>query len=150
MLEDPAVEAGVIREFGDTGRAGEAERHWGVRSQEAAISISRGQGMDSERYSLTVTEQLLLERSFDTSLTRRRVRLVVLSAVILTAALIVLSPLVQSWRLLLFFSVAYILVTAWERVAYARTILAYKSLIRKLAGRIEELEGVSGVSPENT
>lgn len=106
--------------------------------------------MNRERYGLTVTEQLLLERSFDTSITRRRVRLVVVSAVVLTAALIVLSPLVQSWRFLLFFAVAYILVTAWERVAYARTILAYKSLIRKLAGGIEELEEASGRPPENT
>lgn len=106
--------------------------------------------MNRERYGLTVTEQLLLERSFDTSITRRRVRLVVVSAVVLTAALIVLSPLVQSWRFLLFFAVAYILVTAWERVAYARTILAYKSLIRKLAGGIEELEEASSRPPENT
>lgn len=106
--------------------------------------------MDSERYGLTVTEQVLLERSFDTALTRRRLRLVVVSAVVLTAALIVLSPLVQSWRFLLFFAVAYVLVTAWERVAYARTILAYKSLIRKLAAGVEELEQASGRSPENT
>jgi hypothetical protein len=107
-------------------------------------------GMGSEGHDLTVTERLLLERSFDTALTRRRVRLVVVSAVLLTAALIVLSPLVRSWRFLLFFAVAYILVTAWERVAYARTILAYKSLIRKLVGRIEELEDPSGKGPENT
>lgn len=106
--------------------------------------------MESERYGLTVTERLLLERSFDTTLTRRRVRLVVVSAVVLAAALIVLSPLVQSWRFLLFFAVAYILVTAWERVAYARTILAYKSLIRKLARRIEEMEAAAGVGSENT
>lgn len=106
--------------------------------------------MESERYDLTVTERLLLERSFDTALTRRRVRLVVVSAVVLAGALIVLSPLVQSWRFLLFFAVAYILVTAWERVAYARTILAYKSLIRKLAGRIEEVEAAASERPENT
>jgi hypothetical protein len=56
----------------------------------------------------------------------------------------------QSWRFLLFFSVAYVLVTAWERVAYARTILAYKSLIRKLAGRIEELERDGSKLSENT
>lgn len=106
--------------------------------------------MESERYGLTVTERMLLERSFDTTLTRRRVRLVVLSAVLLAAALIVVSPLVESWHFLLFFAVAYILVTAWERVAYARTILAYKSLIRKLARQIEVMEVAEGEAPENT
>ena len=106
--------------------------------------------MNRERERLTVTERLLLERSSDTALTRRRLRLVVLSALVLTAALIVVSPLVQSWRFLLFFSVAYILVTAWERVAYARTILAYKGLIQKLARRVDELEGAADKSPENT
>lgn len=97
--------------------------------------------MKDEGSTLTVTERLLLERSWDDALTRRRVRLVVASAVLLVAALIVLAPLMASWQTLLFFAVAYVLVTAWERVAYARTILTYKGLIRKLARRIEELEG---------
>jgi membrane protein implicated in regulation of membrane protease activity len=96
--------------------------------------------MNEDHLKLTVAEKLLLERSADQALTRRRVRLVVGSAVLLVAALVVLSPLAQSWEFLLFFAVAYILVTAWERVAYARTILAYKSLIQKLSRRVEELE----------
>lgn len=106
--------------------------------------------MESERERLTVTERLLLERSSNTALTRRRVRMVVASALVLIVALVVVSPLMQSWRFLLFFSVAYVLVTAWERVAYARTILAYKGLIRKLAGRIEELERDGSKLSENT
>jgi hypothetical protein len=99
---------------------------------------------------LTTTERLLLERSSDTSLTRRRVRLVVLSALVLVAALVILSPLARSWQFLLFFAVAYVLVTAWERVAYARTILAYKGLVQKLARRIDELGGGGQEPPENT
>lgn len=106
--------------------------------------------MPDEHMRLTVTEQLMLERSSDTALTRRRVRLVVVSALVLTAALIVVSPLVQSWQFLLFFAVAYVLVTAWERVAYARTILAYKGLVQKLARRIAELEKDTAILPENT
>ncbi len=106
--------------------------------------------MESEHQRFTVTERLLLERSSDTALTRRRVRMVVVSALVLMAALIVVSPLIQSWRFLLFFSVAYILITAWERVAYARTIMAYKGLIQKLVQRTEELEAAGGKQPENT
>jgi Flp pilus assembly protein TadB len=106
--------------------------------------------MQDRQLRLTTTERLLLERSSDTGLTRRRVRLVVLSALVLVAALVVLSPLAQSWQFLLFFAVAYILVTAWERVAYARTILAYKGLVQKLARRIDELEGGGQEGAENT
>lgn len=96
--------------------------------------------MKEETLGLSATEKLLLERSSDLSITRRRVRYVVVSALVLAAALVVVSPLLQSWVFLLFFGVAYVLVTAWERVAWARTIIAYKGLIQKLASRIEQLE----------
>jgi hypothetical protein len=97
--------------------------------------------MNEDPLGLTVAEKLVLDRSADTDLTRRRVKFVVGSAVVLAAALIVVSPLARSWKLLLFFAVAYVLVTAWERVGFARTILAYKGLIQKLIKRVEELEG---------
>ncbi len=58
----------------------------------------------------------------------------------LAAALVIAAPLLDSWVFLLFFAVAYILVTTWERVGYARTILAYKGLIQKLAARLDALE----------
>ena len=97
--------------------------------------------MNEEPLGLTLAEKLVLERSADTALTRRRLRFVVGSAIVLAAALIVVSPLIRSWQLLLFFAVAYVLITAWERVAFARTVLAYKSLIQQLVRRVEELEG---------
>ncbi len=89
---------------------------------------------------LTDTERFLVERSADLAITRRRVRLVIISAALLIGAIIVAAPLTQSWQLLLFFAVAYIAMTAWERLGYARTIAAYKGLIQKRAARIEELE----------
>ena len=96
--------------------------------------------MDQPNLRLTVAEKMLLERSSDLKITRRRVRLVVISGLLLAAALVVTAPLMESWRFLLFFAVAYILVTTWERVGYARTILAYKSLVQKLAARVATLE----------
>jgi hypothetical protein len=95
--------------------------------------------MDQVR--LTVAEKMLLERCSDLQITRRRVRLVVISGLLLAAALVVTAPLVGSWEFLLFFAVAYILVTTWERVGYARTIIAYKGLVLKLAARAAALEG---------
>jgi Flp pilus assembly protein TadB len=103
--------------------------------------------MDEAPLDLTSIEKLLLERSEDPGLTRRRLRMVVISGLLLAAALIVLSPLVGSWELLLFFAVAYVLVTTWERVGYARTIIAYKRLIRKLADRIQTLESDRASNP---
>lgn len=96
--------------------------------------------MDVPDIDLSPMERLLFERSFDTGITRRRMRMIVLSAVLLAGALIVLSPLIESWIFLVFFVVAYITVTTWERLGYARTILTYKSLIQKLAARVEELQ----------
>ena len=87
---------------------------------------------------LTVAEKMLLERCSDLQITRRRVRVVVISGLLLAAALIVTAPLIGSWEFLLFFAVAYIFVTTWERVGYARTVLAYKSLVLKLAAQAGE------------
>jgi hypothetical protein len=96
--------------------------------------------MSEKQLRLTPIETLLLERSSDLAVTRRRVRVVVVSALLLIVAVVVASPLIQSWQFLLFFAVAYIAMTTWERLGYARTILTYKGLIQKLLARIEELE----------
>ncbi len=96
--------------------------------------------MQGYRADLNPAERLLLERSADLALTRRRLRLLVLSGALLVVALIVTAPLLASWQFLLFFAVAYVGVTTWERVGYARTILAYKGLIQKLTRRLEAAE----------
>jgi len=103
--------------------------------------------MDQPNSRLTVADKMLLERSSDLQLTRRRVRVVVASGLLLAAALIVTAPLMESWQFLLFFAVAYILVTTWERVGYARTILAYKALVLKLAARAGALEQTGDEDP---
>ena len=90
------------------------------------------QADDAERYHL--------QRSSDIDISRRRLRVVIASGLLLIAALVVVAPLSQSWQLLLFFAVAYVAMTVWERVGYARTIVAYKGLIQKLSARIEALE----------
>ena len=100
--------------------------------------------MKNESLHLSDAERFLVQRSFDTDISRRRLRVVVISGVLLIAALIVVAPLVQSWQFLLCFAVAYIAMSVWERVGYARTILAYKSLIQKLHSHIEALERGTG------
>ncbi|UCC81458.1 MAG: hypothetical protein JSW46_10585 [Gemmatimonadota bacterium] len=103
--------------------------------------------MEQTSSRLTVAERTLLERCSDLEITRRRVRLVVVSGLLLAAALVVTAPLIGSWEFLLFFAVAYILVTTWERVGYARTIMAYKGLALKLAARAAAIEGGEDEGP---
>ncbi len=103
--------------------------------------------MEQTSSRLTVAERMLLERCSDLEITRRRVRLVVISGLLLAAALVVTAPIIGSWEFLLFFAVAYVLVTTWERVGYARTIMAYKGLVLKLAARADALEGGGDESP---
>jgi hypothetical protein len=100
--------------------------------------------MKHETLQLNDAERYLLQRSSDIDISRRRLRVVIASGFFLVAALIVVAPLVQSWQFLLFFAVAYIAMTVWERVGYARTIVAYKGLVQKLSGRINELERGAG------
>ncbi|NIN72897.1 MAG: hypothetical protein GTO46_13425 [Gemmatimonadetes bacterium] len=103
--------------------------------------------MEQTNSRLTVAEKMLLERCSDLEITRRRVRIVVISGLLLAAALVVTAPLMASWEFLLFFAVAYILVTTWERVGYARTIMAYKGLALKLAARAAAIEDGGGEGP---
>lgn len=86
-----------------------------------------------QRTYLTGEERALLDRSYDPDAAQRRLRAVVISGVVLAVALLVASPLIRSWKFLLFFAVAYIIASSWERLRCARTILAYQDLVRKLA-----------------
>lgn len=91
--------------------------------------------MDDEDLSLSPEESGLLRSSHDPTSIRRRLRAVVISGALLAVVLLVTSPLIQSWEFLLFFAVAYIGVSTWERIRCARTILAYESLVRKITER---------------
>lgn len=91
--------------------------------------------MDDEDLSLSPEESALLRGSHDPTSIRRRLRAVVISGALLAVVLLVTSPLIQSWEFLLFFAVAYIGVSTWERIRCARTILAYESLVRKITER---------------
>jgi hypothetical protein len=91
--------------------------------------------MEDDGRSLTPEESALLDRSRDPASTRRRLRGVVVSGALLAVALLVTSPLIRSWEFLLFFAVAYIALSTWERIRCARTILAYKDLVRKITER---------------
>ena len=77
---------------------------------------------------LTSTEEQVLTRSYDTSLTKRRQVMVVVPNVIEDRSMI-------SWIMGL-----YVVVTVAEKWAYGNGVLLYKSVICKLDTRVKELE----------
>lgn len=96
--------------------------------------------IQKEKLDLTPLEEDILAISHDAATTKRRIGLVVISGLAAGAGLTTVSILYQSWKLVLGVSLVYIVLTVLEKVAYGRAVLGYKSVIRKLAARVEELE----------
>jgi hypothetical protein len=92
------------------------------------------------RLELTALEKYILEHSGDTAVTKRRRLIVVVSGLCFSVILTVFAFAYQSWKILLLLSLMYTAITVFEKVAYANAVLAYKSIIRKLAQRIHELD----------
>ena len=100
--------------------------------------------MDEGPLGLTSEEADVLSRCADSEVTRRRIRQVIFFATFFGALLLVVGLLLRSWPLLLAVGLLYVGITALEKVAYGRAVLLYKSLVRKLVKRVEELEERAG------
>lgn len=89
---------------------------------------------------LDATDEQLLQRSTDLGATRTRLISVIVAPLVLIGMIlyVVYSGVPLHWLGWLF--VAYVAITAWEKVTYALAILHYKRLIQKLVRRVEELE----------
>lgn len=87
-------------------------------------------------------ERELLELSFQPGLKEKRVRNIVLSALMLLTGLLLFSS--YGVGLLAITAIAFVIVvvSAIEKVSYAREILMYKSLVRALVHRLEEAQGI--------
>ena len=93
---------------------------------------------------LTPLEQRILKHDYDPSIIRCRRTIAVVTGVAAAILLVGVAWLVQSWQVVLVVALVYVAVTLLEKVAYANAVLGYKSLIRKLQSRIEELEAEDG------
>ena len=89
---------------------------------------------------LTPLEQRILDRSGKPEITRQRRTIVVASGLSFAAVLIVMALVKRSWQFVLAIALLYIVITVWEKVAYANAVLAYKGLIQKLKAKAEEQE----------
>ena len=90
---------------------------------------------------LSEDEQRVLDLSFQPGLTERRMRNILINFFLALTALV----LFVAYRIGVIWmsgvAAAILIVSAVEKVSYARAMLDYKSLVRKLVHRVEELEG---------
>ncbi len=94
--------------------------------------------MDEGKLGLSEVERKVLAGCRDEALTRRRMRQVILAASIFVVLLVVVAWFSRSWLFVLGIALLYIAITTWEKLAYGRAVLLYKSIIRKLVARLEE------------
>jgi len=89
---------------------------------------------------LDLLEAQILARCHDTAVTRRRIVITIVTGCAVAAAFIIAAMLGVSARTIAGIAALYALITMFERLFYGRAILAYKSLVRKLAKHIGDLE----------
>ena len=89
---------------------------------------------------LDLLEAQILARCHDTAVTRRRIVITIVAGCVVAVAFIAAGMLGVSARTLGCIAALYALVTMLERLFYGRAVLAYKSLVRKLAKHIGDLE----------
>ena len=97
--------------------------------------------MDISKLGLTETESRILKRCADADVTRRRMRQVLVVAILFAALLIAMARYSRSLPMVLAVALLYIAVTTWEKLAYGRGVLSYKAIIGKLVRRLGDLDG---------
>ena len=96
---------------------------------------------DQDVVKLDKSERKLLDLSFETGFSESRIRNIVINLGFASAAVILAAVYGIRVPWLVAFSVAILVISAIEKISYARTLLHYDSLVRKLVHRVEQLEG---------
>jgi len=91
---------------------------------------------------LATGERQVLDRSFQPKLSEKRTRNIALSALMTAAGLALVWVYGLSTPAITGISLVIVMVSAIEKVSYAREILVYKSLVRKLVNRVEGLQEI--------
>lgn len=87
------------------------------------------------------TEERIVALAANSDVTRRRIWLSVLFPLTLIAVTLAVFGRDAQPRFLLWLYVAYVGINMFEKIGYGLAVLSYKSAIRKLISRIDELEG---------
>ena len=87
-------------------------------------------------------EKELLDGSFNPTAVYKRMRTIVVLAVIVAGLVVAFASWKPAVAILTIVFVAYVAVVTAEKLSYSYTILRFESLVRKLVRRVEALEGV--------
>jgi Flp pilus assembly protein TadB len=96
---------------------------------------------DRDVMMLTEDEQRALDLSFQPGLTENRMRNIVINFFLGLVALVLFAAYRIGLVWISGVAFAILIVSAVEKVSYTRAMLHYKSLVRKLVHRVEQLEG---------
>lgn len=91
---------------------------------------------------LGAQEQRVLDLSFRSALSEKRVRNIVWSTLTMLAGVILIALYVMDPLAMTGMALVILMVAAVEKISYAKEILVYKSLVRDLTHRLEDLEGL--------
>ena len=92
---------------------------------------------------LDADEKRVLDLSFQPGLSEKRVRNILINFFLVLIALLLFASYGIGLIWLTALAGTILIVSAVEKVSYARSMLHYKSLVRKLVHRVEELEGLA-------
>jgi hypothetical protein len=114
------------------------------------IAVEQTQKLNTEVFAmltqdilpLTAGERRVLLDSFHEGISPRRVRGVVLSALIVLVGVVLFVSFGAGQAFLAGLTIVTVVISASEKFAYQRSMLRYESLIRKLVNRVESLEDV--------
>lgn len=95
---------------------------------------------ESDIEELSAEEQKVLDRSFQSALREKRVRNVLLSAGITLIGVALFWIYGMGATAITAMALVIVAISALEKVTYAREILVYKSLVRRLVHQLEALQ----------
>ncbi|HEU4583799.1 MAG TPA: hypothetical protein VFS67_36330 [Polyangiaceae bacterium] len=96
---------------------------------------------DQDVLALDESERKLLDLSFQTGLAERRIRNIAFDVAITSALVIIATAYGLRTGWLAAVAIVLLVVSGLEKVSYARSVMHYRGLVRKLVHRVEQLEG---------
>src|SRR4051812_33546282 len=110
-----------------------------VRASEA--QTRRQAVQDQDVMALDESERKLLDLSFQRGVVERRIRNIVIDVAVTSAVVIIATAYGLRTPWLAAVAVLLLVVAGLEKTSYARSLLHYTTLVRKLVHRVEQLEG---------
>jgi hypothetical protein len=96
---------------------------------------------DQDVMALDESERKLLDLSFQRGIAERRIRNIVFDVAVTSTVVILATAYGLRTGWLAAVAVALLVIAGLEKISYARAVMHYNTLVRKLVHRVEQLEG---------